>query len=259
MLSGSEPKRILVAEDCPDTQKILQLMLEQTGAQVILAGNGQECLDELFKSNPDDVNLVILDVKMPVLNGLDALKEIRRKGCSVPTMMITASPSDEIAKEAERLGCDAYLSKLTDRASIVPTVRKMLTKASEQSASVSLPVLPVYPESFPQDAESFSALLSFLGKLEPVRIDLTQHMKQENYAAIEDDLVHLGAAAFYGYHLLSSQLELLRNAIVQTDRLKMLSTGNAVVRTLTGMISAIPKLERKSKLLTSSVTREHLN
>ena len=68
---------ILVVDDDPDIRDILSETLNSLGARVITAANGQECLDKVDKEAPE---LVFLDIEMPVKNGLEVLKELRRRG-----------------------------------------------------------------------------------------------------------------------------------------------------------------------------------
>ena len=72
-LSGS----ILVADDDADIRDILSETLNSLGSRVITAANGRECLDKLDKEAPE---LVLLDIEMPVKNGLEVLKELRQRG-----------------------------------------------------------------------------------------------------------------------------------------------------------------------------------
>ena len=71
-LSGT----ILVADDDADIREILRDTLNSLGAKTITAANGQECLDCAETAAPD---LILLDIEMPVKNGLDVLKEIRQR------------------------------------------------------------------------------------------------------------------------------------------------------------------------------------
>ena len=82
-LSGT----ILVADDAVDIREILSETLHSLGSRVITAANGQECLDKADKEAPE---LVLLDIEMPVKNGLEVLKELRQKGRDTTAIMITA-------------------------------------------------------------------------------------------------------------------------------------------------------------------------
>src|SRR5262245_40610833 len=103
-LSGT----ILVADDDADIREILSETLHSLGSRVITAANGRECLDKLDKEAPE---LVILDIEMPVKNGLEVLKELRQRGRDTTAIMITAYGSIERAVQAMKEGAFDFITK----------------------------------------------------------------------------------------------------------------------------------------------------
>lgn len=109
---ASQGLRILLADDHPVNQQVTQAMLNQLGHTVVLADNGQEALDWLQQATFD---LLILDVTMPQMDGLQVLAAVRkeetRSGWHQPIVMLTghAMPGDE--ERFLALGADAYVSK----------------------------------------------------------------------------------------------------------------------------------------------------
>jgi CheY-like chemotaxis protein len=112
LASVSQGLRILLADDHPVNQKVTLAMLNQLGHTVVLADNGQQALDWLQQATFD---LLILDVTMPKMDGLQVLAAIRkdetRSGLHQPVVMLTghAMPGDE--EQFLALGADAYVSK----------------------------------------------------------------------------------------------------------------------------------------------------
>ena len=100
-------KSVLIADDDPNFRKLLCYWMEKWGYQVIQAQNGEECL-ELLSQKPD---VVLMDVMMPVLEGLNALKEIKKRDDQLPIIMLTADHTVEKAVEAMKLGAYDYLLK----------------------------------------------------------------------------------------------------------------------------------------------------
>lgn len=105
--------RILVVEDHPRNQQVMQIMLEGLGANVICSGGGLEGL-ELCKSQPFD--LILMDMQMPDVDGLSATRMIRAyehtTGLSrTPIIMVTANASPEHVAQALEAGCEAHLAK----------------------------------------------------------------------------------------------------------------------------------------------------
>ncbi len=78
---------VLVVDDDPDIQEVLRDRLESLGYQVLVATGGKEGLEFLERLSP---LMVLLDIEMPDMNGLEVLKEIRRRGKDITVVMITA-------------------------------------------------------------------------------------------------------------------------------------------------------------------------
>ena len=100
---------ILYAEDGKDNQRLAQLLLKQTGARLSIVENGQQALD--YIQQHDDVDLILMDMQMPVMNGLDATKAIRAYGFDKPIIAFTANVMKEDVALYQEIGCAACLSK----------------------------------------------------------------------------------------------------------------------------------------------------
>src|SRR5512132_1108795 len=120
-LSGT----ILVADDDGDIRDILSETLNSLGYRVITAANGQECLDKVDKEGPE---LVLLDIEMPVKNGLEVLKELRQRGRDTTAIMITAYGTIERAVQAMREGAFDFVTKPFDLDHIAIVVEKALER-----------------------------------------------------------------------------------------------------------------------------------
>jgi len=89
--------KILLVDDEEDFRKLLAFWLKSRGYCVVTAGNGQEAIQSVKLENPD---IIFLDINMPVLDGLDTLKELREFNKDVPVIIISAHVDDDKAKEA---------------------------------------------------------------------------------------------------------------------------------------------------------------
>ena len=109
---SKDPRSILVVDDNEDIRNLLSLVLQKEGYEVFLAPNGSEAL-EIVKNNRLD--LVLLDVMMPELSGLEVLRSIREnkdnKICSIPVMMITAASTVSDIDAAIEIGASSYIIK----------------------------------------------------------------------------------------------------------------------------------------------------
>ncbi|MTI48546.1 MAG: sigma-54-dependent Fis family transcriptional regulator [Firmicutes bacterium] len=104
-------KTILIADDEKNMIWALKKALSKEGYNIISASNGVEAL-ELFSKNVP--SLVLLDLKMPKLNGIEALKEMKKSNPEIPVIMLTAHGSAKTAVEAMKIGALDYLSKPFD-------------------------------------------------------------------------------------------------------------------------------------------------
>jgi two-component system NtrC family sensor kinase len=99
---------ILVVDDSPEIMCFLERILTPLGYNVIGATDGQSGLDTSIAHTPD---LIMLDMKMPRMTGLEMLTALRQTGCQTPVIFMTVHGSENIAVEAFRLGVRDYLTK----------------------------------------------------------------------------------------------------------------------------------------------------
>jgi DNA-binding NtrC family response regulator len=105
------PTKVLLVDDEKDFIEMLSLRLEEVGEKITVAYSGQEALDALEK---DDIDVVILDIKMPGMDGIEVLREIKKKFPMVEVIMLTGHGSTETAVEGMKLGAFDYLMKPAD-------------------------------------------------------------------------------------------------------------------------------------------------
>ena len=118
-------KTILVVDDERNIVDLVRLYLEQAGYNVIDARDGQEALDQHDRVDPD---LVVLDLMLPKLDGIEVTREIRRRG-ETPILMLTAR-SDEIDRIVGlEVGADDYLTKPFNPREMVARVKAILRRA----------------------------------------------------------------------------------------------------------------------------------
>jgi two-component system response regulator (stage 0 sporulation protein F) len=114
-------KKVLVVEDDESLRLLYHDELAKAGFEVILAANGKEALKQLDRAKPD---LVILDIVMPVMDGMEALGRIIRKYRDVPIILNTSYPS--YRDDFMSWGADAYVVKSGDLEELKGKVREIL-------------------------------------------------------------------------------------------------------------------------------------
>jgi CheY-like chemotaxis protein len=114
-------KRVLLAEDDQPMAQLLTDVLRQEGFDVVGSTNGVELLDsvddlrgKVINGRFFDVDLIISDIRMPWMSGLEALRELRQVDRATPVILITAFGDDRTHAEARRLGASAVLDKPFD-------------------------------------------------------------------------------------------------------------------------------------------------
>ncbi len=100
--------KILLVDDELAICDILKHFFVKQGYKVFMATKGQEALDILAREQPD---LMLLDMKMPMMSGIDVLKHIRERGDRVKVVMVSAVRDDVMVNEARRLGAVDYVTK----------------------------------------------------------------------------------------------------------------------------------------------------
>ncbi|MBM3656162.1 MAG: response regulator transcription factor [Actinobacteria bacterium] len=123
---------VMVVDDDQDLAEMLGIVLNGVGIEVDLVSRGDEVL-EVFRNNPPD--LVLLDIMLPGLDGVEVCKEIRKHSMRVPIVMLTAkSETHDIVKGLEA-GADDYMVKPFKPSELVARIRTRLRRASGETAS----------------------------------------------------------------------------------------------------------------------------
>jgi DNA-binding response OmpR family regulator len=100
--------RILIVDDEPDAVELLQEFLTGKGYEVLTASGGEEALRKVKEERP---HLILLDVRMPGMSGLDVLRQVRQFDREVGVIMVTAVSEEETGRESLRLGAFDYVVK----------------------------------------------------------------------------------------------------------------------------------------------------
>ena len=118
--------RVLVVDDHPAFRRALTSALEMVDGIDVAgeAGGGEAACQEVEHLHPD---LVLMDLSMPDLSGIDATRRIHRRQPELPVVILTAHSGPEEVREGERLGVDAFLAKPVDMTRILEKVKTLLS------------------------------------------------------------------------------------------------------------------------------------
>jgi len=146
-MTASDKKKILIAEDDENIQELLRLYLENDGFSVTSVTNGVFAIDALSKTQFD---LILLDIMMPYMDGMEALKEIRKKDAAVPIIMLTAKGSTYDKVDGLDAGADDYIVKPFEMKELLARISAVLRRsaAKEQSKLLHFDNLEINIESY---------------------------------------------------------------------------------------------------------------
>ena len=118
--------RVLVAEDDPSTQKLLCAILKMNGYETVAASDGQQALDLL---DATQVDLLLCDIMMPRLDGLELTRQLRESGSTLPILMVTAKAQPQDKYTGFLVGTDDYITKPIDRQELLLRMKALLRRS----------------------------------------------------------------------------------------------------------------------------------
>ncbi len=122
----SKRARVLLVDDSDDNRLLLEYFLEAAGGLVDTAVNGQEAVEKALHQSYD---CILMDIQMPVLDGLAATKLLRVSGYQKPIVALTAHALQEDQARSFAAGCDAHLGKPVSRDALISTIEQVLERS----------------------------------------------------------------------------------------------------------------------------------
>ena len=128
MFSGHETKgRVLVVDDEPDVRKVVKMTLTKAGYDVIEAEDGEKAIAAIKEGeNPLLLDVIISDIRMPKVNGVEAINYFQQQWPNVPLIVLTGFPDMEMATGFLKKGIVDYLVKPVDKDKLTSTVAKAI-------------------------------------------------------------------------------------------------------------------------------------
>lgn len=119
--------RVLVVDDDKTTRKMLSLILKSKGYEVVTAENG---MDGLQKLGIEQINLILTDMNMPYMDGIEFIKQVRANPeiSHIPIVMLTTEADEEEKQRAYKAGVDDYLVKPATAEQIVESMKRIIKK-----------------------------------------------------------------------------------------------------------------------------------
>ncbi len=133
----TRPLRILLAEDSPDNRLLIEVYLKSTPYRLDYAEDGEAAVRKFMTAQYD---AILMDLQMPVMDGYEAVAEIRRLEQTghrrrTPIIVLTASADDEAARMSFKMGCDAHVTKPVKRSTLLEAIRDAVEPAAQAAPS----------------------------------------------------------------------------------------------------------------------------
>lgn len=182
-LSGN----ILLAEDNIDNQRLISMYVKNTGADIVVVGNGEEAVEQAVANEYD---LILMDMQMPVMGGAEAVKWLRDAGNQVPIAMLTANAMKEEKDRCLSLGANEFLTKPIDKHAFYAVLGEYLETGAEKIVDRSL-----------DDKIKMEVLVSdFITSLPRHAKDLREAQEQSDWSSIKSILHQLkGMGTSFGF------------------------------------------------------------
>ena len=194
--------KVLLAEDTIENQKLIALHMRKAGIEVTVVDDGKQAVETALER---DFDLILMDMQMPVLGGLDATRQLRQEGYVKPIVALTANTSQSDKELCLEAGADAFLSKPIDFEKFFNVLSCYLVETSgakaEQSEKSSPVALPVTED---EDLELQAIFDAFLHKLPDMVDSIRQHAEEKNWEALQSVSHQLkGLGGSFGYQCLT--------------------------------------------------------
>jgi CheY-like chemotaxis protein/HPt (histidine-containing phosphotransfer) domain-containing protein len=186
--------KILLAEDHEDNRRLISRLLSKLGLTVYAAKDGYEAT-ELYKEHEPEV--VLMDIQMPRMDGIQAYNELRKLGCEKPIIALTANAMQNEVEAYFELGFDGYIQKPIDRHLLISTIATFFGSKDDDSMNRASSVLG--------NVDMSDLVAQFTSGLQSELDEFELNAKQENIEAIRTQAHRLsGAAQLFGFANLSS-------------------------------------------------------
>jgi CheY-like chemotaxis protein len=194
-------KKILLADDSLTIQKVVELTFSDGEYELFCVSNGQRALDRVAEEAPD---LILADVVMPEKNGYEVCEAIKANPATarIPVVLLSGTFEPFDRERAERLGCDAIVSKPFDSQQLLRQVEALLARSAEDIASAATAAIPIVTNPAPppppeRPAESGFSPEDFTGSIRTPQIAGGADLFEEEYGQAD---VESAIAAFEKAH-----------------------------------------------------------
>ena len=233
---------ILLAEDNEDNQRLLRLYLEKMGVNLSIAHNGKQAFNMAMENNYD---LVLMDVQMPIMDGLEATKRLRNENYKTPVIALTANAMTEDRDRCLKAGCNDFLSKPVNRNNLYSVLAKYLSQADD-----SIPDLtPIYSTLLEEEPELIDIVGKFIENLPEIIGKLTRAAEKSDWqetASITHQVKGVGGG--YGFPQLTelaAKIEFQLDNEDHEETLELIMQMNIICKKILSGIDPVENISKK--------------
>ena len=189
--------RVLLAEDNHANQQLLSMLLRKLGAEVSIADNGEDAVEMALEN---DYDLIYMDMQMPLLSGVDAVKILRSKNYDQPIVALTANATNEDKMMCINAGCNDFLTKPAPRNKLYEMTSRYL-QPSKPGEKISAPIISTLLN---EDPAFKDLVMKFVTELPDMLVKLNTYYEQKDWGALKGGLHNLkGMGGGFGYRVLT--------------------------------------------------------
>jgi CheY-like chemotaxis protein/HPt (histidine-containing phosphotransfer) domain-containing protein len=205
--------KVLLAEDHDDNRRLIARLLKSIGLEVIEASNGIEAVELCIEHQPE---LILLDIQMPKMDGIQVLEELRQRGCTQPMYALTANAMSHEISQYLALGFAGHLKKPIEREIFITTIVQHCIEKdnNEKSSSITKAEINNSLDQSEHEFDISDLLHSFIDNLSRDKKDLIRYSKNKDYETLSR-IAHKisGAAQMFGFTEISESAAELENTI----------------------------------------------
>lgn len=124
--------KVMVVDDEQDVRDVIQMQLEKHGLNVEVATNGEEAIERLHSGNNlVNMGLILCDIRMPKINGVEAIQYFKQTAPGIPIIVITGYPDTELAVDMLKKGVKDYLVKPVEKDKLIQVVDDVLAAGKD--------------------------------------------------------------------------------------------------------------------------------
>jgi CheY-like chemotaxis protein/HPt (histidine-containing phosphotransfer) domain-containing protein len=205
--------QVLLAEDNRENQKLITMYLRRAGLDVEVASNGQEAVN---LANEKKYDLIIMDIHMPIMSGIEAVKILRSRGYTGPISALTANAMQEGVKKCLDAGCNTFLAKPIDMSAFYTMLNKYLASRDEAKDKISEEnISPIISTLANEGDGAFIELIEeFVDTLPETLNNIRQLFKNEEWEKFKDEVHTLkGTGGNFGFEQITTICRLIETEL----------------------------------------------